>query len=472
MRQRILVIGFLLTCLALTSCSSLYHRQWRTAEPERTANVSMRFLEVDDEGWFWDRSQAEGVFREIDERVKERDTMVVTFIHGWHHCAECCDGNVEGFRETLNQLQRALDDRNFNVIGLYVGWRGKSLPMPLDYGTFWGRKAAAERVGQNDLKEFFSRLQRTFETYRPDIVRNEEAPSTTPGTHFLGMVSIGHSFGGQVLLKAVSESIESQLIAINPRPAYLLGAQPAARDPQQEASVTGFGDLVVLINPAAEASQFHRLHMLSQGLNYSPKQTPIVLTVSAENDRARHFLFKLGRILGEFFTGKPHKDDEIQRTVEREALGVYGSHITHELQPIDKDVELKKVSRERHATECTNSGRCTYDWYEWKKPPEKSAPDSLVTKNPPGLKDYDFSGEVVFGNVRLKPLDTTAAPIRQPHQSLIVARTNPKIIDNHSGIFTKPFLDFVVPYVTYIERKSRQNMEVNRELRTMQKRKS
>src|SRR5690606_5395767 len=148
------------------------------------------------------------------------------------------------------------------VIGLYIGWRGRSLPGFLDYVTFWGRKGAAERVGQNDMKEFMARLQELYVEHRPDARRPGQFPTIPPvnGSKFLGMVTIGHSFGAQVLMKAIGGSLEDQLQLLNRHPAYLRDTQPGVPDPAQRFAVSGVGDLIVLLNPALEASQYHRIH--------------------------------------------------------------------------------------------------------------------------------------------------------------------------------------------------------------------
>ena len=52
-----------------------------------------------------------------------------------------------------------------------------------------------------------------------------------------------------------------------------------------------------------------------------------------------------------------------------------------------------------------------------------------------------------------------------PYQPFIVAKTSGRIIDRHSGIFTDPFLQFLVPYIAYIEEKSLLNVQQNRDVR-------
>lgn len=468
-------LGLLLVLMLLSSCTGFQHYAFRADErPSDPPGYALRFIEVDDEGWFWDRRQANDAMQLIEGRLRERDTLVVTFVHGWHHCARCCDDNVEGFRETLQRLRTLSGDR-LDIVGLYVGWRGQSLPEPLDYLTFWGRKAAAERVGANDLKEFLSRLQLLYARYRPDA-RVAEQPSPRIMRRYMGMVTIGHSFGAQVVLKSVVESFESQLQVLNREPGYLRGAMPADARRNEPQSLGGIGDLVVLINPAAEASQYHRLHILSQGLKYSSLQTPLILTVSAENDNARHRLFTFGRILGEFITRKPYKDDDVQRDVERQALGVFPGHVTHKLVPVDPRVRLRETTIQGDGRNCAAGLSCKSKWYEWREPPQQVVPDSLSSLDE-DVATFDFSQRVVFNNVELSPLtsadladeaDVEKYGKAQPYQPLIVARTSKQIIDNHSGFFTEPFLKFLVPYIAFIELKSYTNVEPNREQRQEQ----
>jgi hypothetical protein len=475
--KRIVQVVLTAAVLALLlSCSSYRHQQWRDARTgqEDTDNYSLRFVEADDEGWFWDPRQANESMNLIRSKLEQRRTLVVVFVHGWHHSAECCDQNVEGFRNTLQQLSGLVPE--FEIVGIYVGWRGRSLAGWLDYFTFWGRKSAAERVGQNDLKEFLARLHDLYVEFRPDVCSQNEQPGCeeTPQTrkNFLGLISMGHSFGAQVLLRAVNGSMEDRLQHLNPQPAYLRGAQPTTPDRSVEHSLTGVGDLMVLINPAAEASQYHRLHMLSRGLNYSQFQSPVMLVISAENDWARHRLFTFGRWLGEFFTGKPRKDDEVERVVERQAPGVYPGHVTHQLNPVDTTMELENKPEPRGSDNCACEDDAV-EWLSWKAQPKVAKPDSLVP-NDPKLRTFDFSGNVVFNGVELAPLTQTAIVSEQrwknhapalPYQPFIVATTRSGIIDKHSGIFTDPFLRFLVPYIAYIEEKSLLNVEQNVKVR-------
>lgn len=82
---------WLMVIVLLTSCAGFRHQAFRVGEPPTDPpEYALRFIEVDDEGWFWDPRQATDAVELIEQRLRHRDTLVITFVHGWHHCAQCC----------------------------------------------------------------------------------------------------------------------------------------------------------------------------------------------------------------------------------------------------------------------------------------------------------------------------------------------------------------------------------------------
>ena len=412
----------------------------------------LHFVEADDEGWFWDPEQARAARQAVEDSVRESDTFVITFVHGWHHSAACCDGNVVGFEKVLQRIHNRLDrtmyaqhQRPFRVIGIYVGWRGQSLPGFLDYLTFWSRKEAAERVGETDFQEFMIRLKNLY----------EDPPKSGSGGHNrLGLITIGHSFGGQVVLRATSSFIEHRLANLAARPGYLRGKPEASTRDAVKEPVTGFGDLVVLINPAVEASAYGRLFTLGQSLEYASSQTPVMLTLSADDDRPRDRAFRWGRISGEWFGGKPGKDDPRERMLERRALGLYAGQVTHRLAPLNKRLRLKASTRGSDlaaAPGCPRGGEdCECTWYEWPDKDDESPVDDSLPSDRKPLAEWDFSDETIFNEVALRPKRNKKAI---PYQALMVATVHPAVITGHNGIFSEPFLDFLTSYIGWIELK-------------------
>lgn len=460
------LICALLMAAAVSGCS-FGHQPYReghnaSQSPSPRADFDLRFIEADDEGWFWEPAQATSTLSFVSKTAAEQDTLVVLFVHGWHHGASCCDGNLEGFKEVLSRLRRELNQpmyqaargvqarpggqKPISIIGIYVGWRGRSLPGLLDYATFWGRKSAAKRAGENDFQEFMVRLQQVYDGH------DRQAP-------FLGLVSAGHSFGGAVLLAATAKHFENELQRVNPTSVFLHSTTPPAAPLQLKQPVRGFGDLVLLVNPAVEAAAYERVNLLARGLRYGEAQTPLLVTFSADNDVPRNRLFEWGRIAGEVFTSSPRLSDDRERAMRRQALGVYGKkgeQQTHRLKPVDASVQLEHAQRTAQPEDMClpQAAQCSFDWYRWGAPPTSGEPDSLNVSDATGaqlekIMRFDFSGELVFENLRFLPNQ----PQAQPYQPVIVASVDPKVIDGHNGMFSEPFLDFLVRYIGFIEAK-------------------
>lgn len=474
-------LAWLLALLGLASCS-LYNAPYRTAQRERvsvsTANspdagYDLQFIESDDQGWFWNPEQAVSALSTVQNATAEGDTLVLLFIHGWHHSAACYDDNVEAFKRVLQRLHDELKQpmyskampaaKSMRIIGLYVGWRGRSLPGLIDYTTFWGRKSAARRVGDGDLQEFMARLQRIYNDHSDGhVTEGKQKP-------FFGLVSIGHSFGGAVLLAATSRYFESQLQLANPTSGFLRTApviptgtpaptkSPSAKPAAINPPLRGFGDMVVLVNPAVESAAYERINILSRGITYGSDQTPLLVTFSAENDGARNSWFKAGRIAGEFFTNAAPVHDDRERASLREALGVYDSGdsgITHSLTPSETRQLISGQEDEGPDSQCTDKRPETFEWWRWvdkRVNPDTSFPkDTLNVKTSAieDLKSFDFSKEAQYSGLNLKP-----DPSVVHHQPFMVVSVNEQIIDGHTGIFSEPFMNFLTRYIGLTEAK-------------------
>ena len=289
-------------------------------------------LQIDDFGQFWDPEIPVRALKSIKEVSKKKNTVVILFVHGWHHNAHIEDENAENyFFKSLEEIRKFHDDASskqkrkligeneeLEVIGLYVGWRGRSLPFTLNYTTFWGRKAAAERVGQGDLKEFLHRLNSIYE---------ETNSERQIDSRYLGLVSIGHSFGGQVLFSAVRNTLEDNLIKFT--------SSISSNNIKELAKpLPGFGDMVVLINPAIESFQYDRIHNLNKRIKYSTEQTPLLLILSSESDFVRRKIFPIARKISAFFRPLFRQD---QKQLWTQALGEYEPHRTHMLKKVSEN---------------------------------------------------------------------------------------------------------------------------------------
>ncbi len=378
-------------------------------------------IQIDDYGSFWDPGIPALALDTIARASVRDNVIVVMFIHGWHHNAAVSDANATDFSSTLTKIRVKLDDNvggkpgmyrlsrqkltgsgDVKVIGLYVGWRGKSLPMPFDYLTFWGRKAAAERVGQGDLREFLLRLN--------GIYRERRALHDGVGKRpFTGMVSFGHSFGGQVLFEAVRSAFEQELINATSTPSKQGDLSPVEH-------IAGFGDIVVLLNPALEAYQYERIHVLNGKMKYDRTQTPRLLVLSSATDSARKFFFPIGRSLGALLSA-PGRGD--QRALWNKALGEFAPQVTHSVEIVTAE-----------------------------QMPSQRFDANTYTDNPCGIVNFDLTNVPFIGGVRLIP---TEDHIR--YSPFLVANASGAVIIKHSGIFEESLRDFLNDYVAITEGK-------------------
>jgi hypothetical protein len=431
------------------------HRQFRSlatsAIPGDSSQYDIAFVEFDELGWYWNKAQEDSAIKLVEKRADETNTIVVVFAHGWHHTADCCDGNVVCFRTTLAKLRAELEqpiyriardsltgDPRVRVVGIYAGWRGRSAPGLLDYLTFWSRKSTAERVGHADLRNLLTRLDAVY----------QERNSSGKG-RFLGMVTVGHSFGGQAVFRAVSDLMESQLEVARPEPN------------SSGIVMRGLGDLVVLVNPAVEGAAMSPIDRAARNKPFDSLQTPVLSVFSAENDFPRTYLFPVGRILG---APVPARRSHDQRHLDRRALGVTRKLLSYELhwRPDSALPSAKLAMASVEKEPVVDGGQmckpCGWDdtppddpvstagdsWI----PPGQTAREPLLPSLWSKPRRVDFSRTLFLAGMELRP----RVP-QPPYFPFVVARSSSDIFSGHNGIFTRRFTTFLIRYVADIEGK-------------------
>ncbi len=373
-------------------------------------------IQVDDYGSFWDPEIPARALAAIAQSARTTNTIVLVAVHGWHHDASADDEAAVGFARTLEAIRNKLDDNaggtpgvyrssrrlltgtgDVNLFGIYVGWRGRSLPTVLNYLTFWDRKAASERVGDGDLREFLLRLNGIYRA----SYRNRK-----PSSPYVGLASIGHSFGAQVLFKAISSAMEEELIeATTPGPGPRAPRRALARP------LDGFGDIVVLLNPALEAFQFERIRELDAQLAYDRRQPPLLLVLSVDADLSRRWFFPVGQWVASIFRAPMR---ERQAGGWSHALGEYEPQRTHTIS----------VLPEQEGSTATHY--------------ISDAPD-----RPCDIVNFDLSDRPTIGRVRLEPI----AGRHDPYSPFLVAYGGKELMRGHSGVFDQELRNFINDYV-------------------------
>jgi hypothetical protein len=228
---------------------------------------------------------------------------VMVFIHGWRHDASIGDSNLADFRLYAAHVARFLEDRAFGdpdaqkpeLTAIYVGWRGARIDETwlhrkfgvlgdwignfLAAATLFDRKPVSEAIAPYVLNALRDIETRQKIDRLPDV---DYVPTSKNR-----MIVLGHSLGGNLLITALREDLVKRVLG-HVEGKYM---QPV------------LGDLVVLINPAAEASKWiemqravwRRLAMVRADRRpmseyvashqfFRQDQVPIIVSVTAARD--------------------------------------------------------------------------------------------------------------------------------------------------------------------------------------------
>ena len=260
----------------LTGCTA--NKMHRPVSVEQEASYELAFIEFDDQGEMWDRTQLSRALSVIERANRaERGCVVVTYMHGWQHNASEkseIKGNVGEFKTFLSSIAQRLEANPElgarPLVGIYLGWRGKSGSIPgLNLLTFYDRAGAARRIAGTSSTEAIYRILATAKQNR-----NSKT------------LLLGHSFGGQILERALTQSLVGSLLG-----------------PSVAGSVELPADLTVLINPAAksiQAKQFvemldhSRIGLYRTDREGNRHRVPLMVSVTSSADLATRWAFPLG----------------------------------------------------------------------------------------------------------------------------------------------------------------------------------
>lgn len=432
-----------------------------------TSDVRIGYVEFDDFGWMRDTMQARVLLDDLQALQRRTNVAVVVYAHGWRHNASEGDADAESFKATLRHLGQSLNapyfrtrrnaltrDPNLTIFGIYVGWRGKAWPelgrwtsglgylswigpVTLDlpvYFTSFGRKQTAGVVGTGDVRSFLLRLD--------DMHReiNDKARRDPVQTKPLGLVYVGHSYGGHLVFSALGSRIEDNMATAIA--GSLTGAQqllssrvyPGTGSGDSlvcERTVQGVGDLVVLVNPAIEASAYRRIDGMVRTTRFRDDQLPLMVTVSAENDGARNLVFAIMRKIQLAGRAKlPGQSD-----LEGHALGSFAGHVTHQMELREPDGESRRLARVRVIEEGRDqlSARRADTADDEPGGREETGPEDLFARHENGV-------------VRMRANPGAGLP-----RPALVLRSKRDVIDGHSDFFRVEFIDWLTDYVLSIE---------------------
>jgi len=426
------LVRLLALCLALVACSSdqAYRQPVEQPRPfvagqansysleehayqvaDDAGHFYLGYVEFDDQGWYHDIRQQQGLLswlRAQHARSPSRQYLLVTYAHGWKHNARAFDPDVDNFRKLLQtlavqeQAAQRLDPAHMarTVVGVYLGWRGESISVPLFKElTFWTRKNAAERVGHRSAKSLLMLLNQ-FRAFSNGWCTS----NILAGPHETQLVFIGHSFGGLLMYNALQTEITDRALRLNQAGAFR--------------TAKSFGDFVLLINPAFEGASYESLWQAGLMRTYTSSQRPIMAIVTSAADWATRVAFPAGRL----YTFAQSAPQDGERDSVLYAIGHLERYRTHTLAATA--APPSKPQSERSVTEAAATLTAIQS--------QKSAPTA------PGE-------QLVFDHGILTRQDNPQGIPDFPYLSIY---TDASMIKDHNDIWNEQFRKFMFEFVT------------------------
>ncbi|ENO3977041.1 hypothetical protein ACBI01_001142 [Aeromonas veronii] len=235
-----------------------------------------------------DPKQLELIIKEL--RSSKRPLLIPVYVHGWHHNASSDDDNFRKFPNMLARYSYALQQSghsNYDVLGIYIGWRGESYDGLFSTLTIGGRAKTADKIGRengplsNDLIYIANKMQSINSKSR--------------------MIVMGHSLGGRVLSRAFLPSIKSG------------NYQPL-----------GAGTLIITANAAIGADAYRPLYESTQ--TSTQARTPTWINFTAKDDTATNTIYPLALNLHLLSPDYPDNQQDTDVTI-----GHYQPYITHQI---------------------------------------------------------------------------------------------------------------------------------------------
>ena len=374
-----------------------------------THRIPIAYVEIDEQGYFQDRGQIEQALALATKPGKTK--YVVVFVHGWFHSASPADENVQRFKCALNNLQSIDGNLQEEVIGIYIGWRGESWNLPgIKFATFWDRKNTSDEVGRGSLVEFLTRLERVVKPSADS--RNK-------------LMLVGHSFGASVVFNSMGPILLERFLLDAER---LASEKAGPAHPQSKPGlVSGYGDLVVLVNPAIEATRIVPFFSVlneytkAEASLLAPGQPPRLVILSSEGDWATRKTFPAARVFSTL----------LESYAAREVVTPYGATIKLGQRYLDRQTMGNVVELQTHLP--------LHGSPEWSAKCPPADPDWLARAIDDRKSEQRARNEAATGAGWQKAFGAASITVRHrgisaPSNPLWIMAVGTELIPDHSGI--------------------------------------
>lgn len=373
----------------------------RSSAYQEFERFDLAFAEFSERGNAFDDAKVEAVLAKIAAKARADGVVLIVFVHGWKHNASEDDPNVLSFKDSLATMTGVLGNSfagtalgTRRLVGVYVGWRGASIGLPLlKELTFWDRKAVAEELGSGGVTRLLLDLDRI-----------------TAGEARNVMVVVGHSFGGAIVVRALSDLITERV---------------TNRADDESARV--FGDGVLVLNPAIEANQALPFVEAALQRPYARDQLPLFISISSDADAATHYAFPAGQTIGlatwrqtdlqrSYYHDRRTPEQPLplrERHLDATTAGNFAPFLTHRLRASGQD------------------GAVNFELTRCDAAPEQCTPKGWTT----------LSGQPTIG-----PL-----PADYP---LYFVKTDKSVMADHNDIFNQQVRSFVFTVIDDVVRRS------------------
>lgn len=401
-------------------------------------------VEFDDQGAKHLSAQMDELFTQLKAESAEQDLCIVLFIHGWEHDAHYQDTNVEDFRKLLTKLALTESQHSPGVhgkprkaVGIYAGWRGKSIDGDLFPLTFWNRKDAAERIAKGSIRELLARARALHDTlnratWSGKLQQAGAPPPRGEKLRSTRLLTIGHSFGGLVLYSALAQYYTDHAAAA-------VMATELSDAQEEDKVIPAYGDLVVVVNPAVEAMSWEPIRQIvkdRKATEFARWQKPVFVEVTSTADKATGIAFPLGRglaTIGQSFTS----EEELREA--KVAFGHYEPFLTHDLTGVPE-----AATRQSQAVSLVRLAQSTGKQVT-------AAAASLVQAECEAKKQFESrwrrDGYLLPGWTRQFSAGAVLSHRKEshfdPNDPFWIVSADASVINGHSDISRPVFVDFV-----------------------------